>query len=344
MSGPAAGAAAHRRIVLLGAAGTVGRWYRTWLTDAGDTVTTADLSPGTDHDGDVRTPSADLRAAVAAADEVVLALPEDIAAACLPWLAGSARPEAVLVSTCSVQLPLFEAASEHGLRSPLRGVNPMFSPTLPPAGQSVVLIAPGAVPGEPAPGDRPTGTDDTDPQVRRMSERLRAGSMTVSVMDPAGHDAAMSVLQALPHAAVLSFVDALLAAPVDVPTLMRIAPPPARTLVALACRILAAPPEIYWDIQRANAEGGARRKDLTASLRRLDALVDADRSADFRAVLASAAEGLGPYAAEGAQECRELFELIQRRRTRQDGAGPPPGAVPPAAGTRPDHNDQPGDR
>lgn len=342
MSDPVtAGAAPHRRIVLLGAAGTVGRWYRTHLTGAGDTVTTADLSAGTDHVGDVRTPSAGLRSAVTEADEVVLALPEDIAAACLPWLAGSTRPEAVLVSTCSVQLPLFQAASEHALRSPLRGVNPMFSPTLPSAGQSVVVIAPGAVPEQPTGGS----AAGADPHVRRMSARLQAGSMTVSVMDPADHDAAMSVLQALPHAAVLSFVDALLAAPVDVPTLMRIAPPPARTLVALACRILAAPPEIYWDIQRANAAGSARRKDLTSSLQRLDALVDADRAADFHAALASAAEGLGPYAAEGAQECRELFELIQQRRTAQQaGTGSSPSTGPSAVGTHRDHTDQPGDR
>ncbi|MER6784437.1 prephenate dehydrogenase dimerization domain-containing protein [Streptomyces sp. NPDC000658] len=310
MSAPAADEASeHRRIVLLGAGGTVGRWYHAHLTDAGDAVTTADLGSGADHRGDVRTPCAGLRSAVAAADEVVLALPEDVAAACLPWLAGCTGPDTAVVSTCSVQLPLFEAASEQGLRAPLRGVNPMFSPTLPSAGQSVVVIAPGAA----------AEAADADPHVRRMRARLEAGSMTVSVMDPAGHDAAMSVLQALPHAAVLSFVDALLAAPVDVPTLMRIAPPPARTLVALACRILAAPPEIYWDIQRANALGGDRRKELSSSLLRLDALVEADRADDFRTALASAAQALGPYAAEGAEECRELFELIQRRRT-----APPP--------------------
>ncbi|MGW1406744.1 prephenate dehydrogenase dimerization domain-containing protein [Streptomyces sp. NPDC002403] len=333
----AAAATAPRRTVLLGAAGTVGRWYRTHLTGAADTVTTADLSAGADHDVDVRTPSAGLRSAVAAADELVLALPEDVAAACLPWLAGSARPEAVVVSTCSVQLPLFEAASELGLRPRLRGVNPMFSPTLPSMGQSVVVIA-------------PESATDADPHVTRMSARLRAGAMTVSVMSPSDHDASMSVLQALPHAAILSFVDALLAAPVDVATLMRIAPPPARTLVALACRILAAPPEIYWDIQRANAQGSARRKDLMSSLQRLDTLVDADRAAGFHTSLASAAEELGPYAAEGAQECQELFELIQRRRTaRQTGADAAPDAVPAATGARPapepeTTEDQPGDR
>lgn len=341
MSGPATGAAAKpRRIVLLGAAGVVAGWYRTHLTGAADLVTTADLATEADHPGDVRTPSEGLRSAVAAADEVVLALPEDMAVQCLPWLAEAARPQAVLVSTCSVQLPLFEAAAEQQLRLSLLGVNPMFSPTLPVVGQSVVVIAPGAGPERPA-GD---GQDVTGSHVRRISALLEAGSMTVSVMDPAGHDTAMSVLQALPHAAVLSFVDALLAAPVDVPALMRIAPPPARTLVALACRILAAPPEIYWDIQRANTEGAARRKDLTSSLLRLDALVEAEQAADFQAALASAAEGLGPYAAEGAQECRDLFELLQQRRTAQYAPGPSLNAGSSAAGTRLESTDQPGDR
>ncbi|MFJ5534784.1 prephenate dehydrogenase dimerization domain-containing protein [Streptomyces sp. NPDC093261] len=285
---------AQRRVVVLGGAGVVGRWVLRSLVRHPEQVTTVDRAGQADHTADVTDPPAHVRAAVATADIVVLALPEQTAARCLDWLARTASEQAVIVSTCSVQNPLFARAREVGVPQPVLGVNPMFSPTLHSAGRPVVLIA-----------QRP------DDEVDRLRTRLEDGGMVVSVMGPEEHDTAMSLLQALPHAAVLAFAAALSEQPVDVEQLMRIAPPPARMLIALACRILTAPAEIYWDIQEANPESATRRAELLRSLSRLDSVVAGGDEDGFRTALAAAADWLGPYTETGAQECHRLFDHLR---------------------------------
>src|SRR5205814_3268953 len=206
------------------------------LLEPADTVVLVDRVGPVDHRADVLLPGPDIRAAVASAAMVVLALPEDVALRCLAWLPMTVRADAVLVSTCSVQEPLF-AEIDAGEQSPqLLGVNPMFAPTLASRGRPVALISR-------APG----------PEVERLRRRLDEDGMVVTELTPHAHDLVMSHLQTLPHAAVLAFLGVLTDAPVDLPALLALAPPPARTLIALGCRILSAPPETYWDIQRAIA-------------------------------------------------------------------------------------------
>jgi prephenate dehydrogenase len=254
-------------------------------------VVTIDQTGDVDHRTDARAPNGAARAAVAAADFVVLALPDAVARDSLGWLAGTAHDAAVIVSACSVQRPLFAGRATIGMRQLLLGINPMFSPTLPVAGRPVALVA-----REPCDA------------ITLLHDRLTAAAMTAVVVTPEEHDTAMSYLQVLPHAAVLSFIGALAQAPVDVDTLMTLAPPPARTLIALACRILAAPPDLYWEIQHANPAAAPRRDELRAALVRLDSIAAVGRSEDFRAALMAAADWLDPHLAVGAEECKRLFQ------------------------------------
>ena len=199
----------------------------------------------------------------------------------------------MLLPTCSVQLPFFARAAELRVRQPLLGVNPMFSPTLPSAGRPVVLI-----------------TRESGDPAGVVPDRLAVGGMTVVRMTAAEHDATMSYVQALPHAAVLGFAMALVGAPVDAARLLAVAPPPARTLIALASRILTGRPEVYWDIQHANAVAAARRTELVSSVAHLDKAAASGDAAEFRATLDSIADWLGPQLAQGAQDCRVIFEQL----------------------------------
>jgi prephenate dehydrogenase len=278
------------RIAVLGAAGLVGRWAVRHLPRDTDKVVTIDLAGDVDYLADVCALEAGPRAVVAGVDVVVLALPEVTALRCLDWLSATIREETVVLSTCSVQGPVFARSDKLGMTQLVLGVNPMFSPTLPSAGRPVALIT------------RKSGSE-----AEHLRKRLEDAGMVVSVMDPDAHDSAMSYLQTLPHAAVLGLLGVLAECPVDTETLMRLAPPPARMLIALACRILTAPAEIYWDIQRANPEGVQRRRDLCASIERLDAMVTEGREDDFRATLAATSDRLGPFVAVGADECQKLF-------------------------------------
>lgn len=301
-----------RRFVVLGAAGLVGRWVLRSLVGEDDRVTTVDRAGRAEHLADVTDPPEAVRAAVAAADVVVLALPEQTAAHCLGWIARTASGRAVIVTTCSVQGPVFDGAAELGVGQLVLGVNPMFSPTLDSAGRPVVVVS----------------RHPDDAEVDLVRARLEDGGMVVSVMGPQEHDTAMSLLQTLPHAAVLAFATALPEHPVDVETLMRIAPPPARMLIALACRILSAPAEVYWDIQKANPQSAPRRAELLRSLGHLDSVVANGDETGFRAALAAAADWLGPHTETGARECHRLFDQLQTpptdgRPERGAPAGPP---------------------
>lgn len=285
-------------IVVLGGAGAVGRWAAEHLaaaseTGPADTVLTVDQLGDVSLRGDVRQPGEALLNAVARANIVVLALPEDVALDCLAWLPEAAPRSAMLLPTCSVQAPFFARAAEAGVLQPLLGVNPMFSPTLPSAGRPVVLVT------------RESG-DPTGP----VPDRLTAAGMTVVRMTATEHDATMSYVQALPHAAVLGFAMALAGAPVDAARLMAVAPPPARTLIALASRILTGKPEVYWDIQHANAVAAARRTELVDSVAHLDKSAASGDAAGFQSTLDSIAHWLGPQLSRGAQDCRVIFEEL----------------------------------
>ncbi|MGL5857763.1 MAG: ATP-grasp domain-containing protein [Angustibacter sp.] len=281
-----------RRVLILGGAGTVGRWAAQHLAGPGDRVVTVDRGGCVDLHADVVKPDLALREAVAAAGTIVLALPEGVALGCAGWLPAAISAHAVLVSTCSVQKPLFTALSLIDPLPLLIGVNPMFSPTLDSVGRPVALIR-----------TTPVAASES------LRQCLIAGDMTVTELTPDEHDEAMSYLQVLPHAVLLAYLQALVKAPVELAILLRLAPPPARTLLALVCRILSSPPEIYWDIQHANAAGAARRQALRQALDDLDTTVAARDFGRFQATLAAASHWLGEQVSVSAQECSRLFDL-----------------------------------
>lgn len=291
-------------VVVLGAAGLVGRWARTHLAaapghvlavdrvDAADGADGADGAGGTWLRADALDPCPRLLEAVATAPAVVVALPEHEALGCLEHLVPAAGPGTVLVPTCSVQVPVFARAEQLGAVQTVVGVDPLFQPTLDPAGRPVAVVA-------------RDGADAPD----WLVGRLRAGGMTVTAMTPHEHDETLAYLQALPHAAVLAFATALADAPVDVDRLMAVAPPPAATLVALACRMLTSPVEVYRDVQRAEPGGAARRRDLAAALARLDRAVADPDDAAFDDLLSATATWLGPHLHPGARHCQALFDV-----------------------------------
>lgn len=302
------GAATVRRIVVLGASGTVGRWACAHLCADGEELTTSDLAGEVSCRSDATAPDVALTDAVSAADMVVLALPEETALKALEWILGTAPAEAAVLTTCSVQEPVFRLAAEADARQTVLGVNPMFSPALPADGRPVALIL------------QDGGGERAEEQAASAEERLAGGGMVVTRLDPATHDAATSYLQVLPHAALLAFADAMAGAPAGIPTLMRLAPPPARSMMALACRILDAPAEIYWDIQRANSHAAQRRRDLTGALDRLDGLVSTGTFPDFRAALAQHRDAAGGHFETATGECVRMFTGL----TAPSGSTPSP--------------------
>lgn len=270
--------------VVIGGAGTVGTWLREVLLDAGWSVVSVDVSAG-DLKTDGRGSDPRLREVVSGADLVALALPEavtlEVADSIEPWLPS----DAVLVSTASVQSPLFESSAGRGRRPRLVGCNPMFRPTLSTVGRRVVVV---------------TAEDADETAAAPLSAALRGSGALVERLGPADHDAVMAFTQVLPHAALLAVASVLASSPVDPALVWRLAPPPARTMLAGAARILDANPHVYADIQQADGAEDIRAR-LAAEVRALgtdtaDNL--AERLAEVRAGLSEIIEPAATVAAD----------------------------------------------
>ncbi len=278
------------RCVVAGGAGAVGALFSDLLTAAGAHVVAVDNASGPDRVvGDITAVDGVLAAELAAADVVVLAVPEPVALAALGPVTAALAPGALLVDTLSVKSRY--AASASAVRSDveLLSLNPMFAPSL-------------GFPGRPVAAVELRGGP-------RSAEFLRlltmAGATTVTVTADR-HDRLAAATQALTHAAVLSFGAALAELDVTVDELAALAPPPHATLLALLARIAAGTPEVYWDVQSANPFAETARAALSAGTAAVDLAVDKGED-QFTGLLASMRSVLGDQLSTYSAHCARMF-------------------------------------
>lgn len=286
------------RCVVAGGEGAVGRMVAGLLADGGGTVVTVDPRARTPAlRGDVTDPDRRLLDELAVADVVVLAVPEPVALAALPVLVRSLRPGALLVDTLSVKGPYVAAARRAGAGSAgieVLGLNPMFAPSLPLRGRPVAAVA-----------------VFDGPRARRLRELLARAGGRVVPMSAAEHDRLAAATQALTHAAVLAFGLALAELDVDIDRLAEIAPPPHVTMLGLLARITAGTPDVYWDVQAANAYAGSARSALARSARELAELFAHPRAEkEFTELLGRLRELLGPQAQHHSALCARMFVAL----------------------------------
>ncbi|MFF7968013.1 prephenate dehydrogenase/arogenate dehydrogenase family protein [Streptomyces sp. NPDC007903] len=285
-----------RRAVVVGGAGAVGRLFTERLLGAGAEVTVVDpadapvLGAARRTRGDITDPGPALTAELGRADLVVLAVPEPVALAALPGLAGALAPGAVLADTLSVKQAVTRAVREHAPGVQAVGLNPMFAPALGFAGRPVAAVVVHDGPG-----------------VVALLALIQEWGATVVRVDAAEHDRLAAASQALTHAAVLGFGLALTGTGVSAADLRPIAPPPATTLLALLARVASGTPEVYWDVQHANAEAGAVRKALAEAVHRVADTVEHGTEADFAALLGELRAYLGDDLAHHRDTCARLF-------------------------------------
>lgn len=232
-----------------------------------------------------------------AATVIIFALPEDVAIRGLECFVGQIPSVNVIVNTCSVQAPFQRRAAELFPGVASVGINPMFAPTLDCTGRPVVLC------------------ERQESEVgNRLATLLQANAMRVTRLPPDEHDQVMAVCQALPHAAILAFAFALERSGCDMDTLQAVAPPPMKTMLSLAARILHNAPVIYWDIQKHNSEGQRQRDQLSASLVLLDQFCRSDTPEAFTDELNAVRRQFGVYVDVYGKTCETLFNVLSPSR------------------------------
>ena len=287
--------------VVLGGNGAVGALFASVLAEAGVAVTAIDVfTPAAQRPGVsfIRSDAADLsdeaRRTVAAADWVVVALPEAVTLAAWESVTGLQPPDALFVDTLSVKLPLIGAMA--GRINPsleVISINPMFAPSLGFKGQSVAVV-------EVRRGRH----------AERFLQLLEDQGAALRFLDAELHDRYAPITQAATHAAILAFGLALRRLEYDLPAVRPIMPPPHRALLALLARVLSASPEVYRDIQSVNPHAPAARQALADGLRELEQVVESRDPVRFQRLFADLQEMFGGEArAEFARLCARMFTV-----------------------------------
>lgn len=294
---------ADQRAVIVGGAGAVGTLLAGMLHGGGAAVTLVDLaqpsSPPSGRlsrslTGDVTRLGPELVAELHVADVVVLAVPERVALAAMPRVAGELRPGALIVDTLSVKTRIAELAKAAAKGMEVLGINPMFAPELGFSGRPVAAVV---------------VNDGT--RVRALLQLIRAQGARIIELSAEQHDRVTAATQALTHAAVLASGLALADVGVEIGQLSALASPPHATLLALLARILSGSPDTYWDIQVANPFAAPARAALAAGLRDLASQLDADDQVGFLDGLVKLRAFLGDRLAAYRELCAQIFDHTQ---------------------------------
>ncbi|MFE2581572.1 prephenate dehydrogenase/arogenate dehydrogenase family protein [Streptomyces sp. NPDC059378] len=289
-----------RRCVVAGGSGAVGRLFTAVLADAGLDVCAVDPeAPLTTRPdvrllkGDITAPDDALRAELAGCDLLVLAVPEPVALDAVGALAGLLPHSALLADTLSVKSRIAAAVTARLPEHQAVGLNPMFAPALGLPGRPVAAVV-----------------LRDGPLAEELLGLVAGGGGRVVRMDAERHDRLAAASQALTHATVLAFGQALAELGADIGELTAVAPPPHTTLLALLARIASGTPEVYWDIQSANPYAERARAALAHGVDGLRDLARDGDEQDFERQLHRLAGVFGDRLDHFGDVCAGLFTAL----------------------------------
>ncbi len=121
-----------------------------------------------------------------------------------------------------------------------------------------------------------------DVRAREIIDLLTKWGSTIHYCEPLEHDQLMSLVQVGVHAAVISYIQFLVAQPIDFRLLNAISTPASRLMWAMAARMLSNDPAVYWEIQKNNAFAKDVRRELMDSISKLEELVQSDNENSFK--------------------------------------------------------------
>jgi prephenate dehydrogenase len=201
---------------------------------------------------DVTQPTEEACATLRAADVIVLALPEYVAIAALPVIVPLVKRDALLVETLSVKSHFATALRQLAPLQQAVGINPLFRPDGPLAGQSIAIV-----------------NFCSGPQTDVFRSLLARQDARLWELDAEAHDRIMAGLQVVVHAAVLGAGLALDALGTTVDADEVVGPRPYEAIVALLRRILSGTAEVYREIQASNPYAEQARVALQDGIARL---------------------------------------------------------------------------
>jgi chorismate mutase/prephenate dehydrogenase len=262
------GEGSGRRVLVIGGAGHMGRWFVRYLGAQGFTVEIADPAepagglPGIVHHRDWRAVTLDH-------ELVVLAAPMPATAAILDELA-KAPPPGVVFDIGSLKSPLRKGL--HALRAAggnVTSVHPMFGPdTELLSGRHVIFVDLGA----------PAATA----AARALFEPTMA---TLVEMDLESHDRLIAYVLGLSHALNIAFFTALAESGEAAPRLATLSSTTFDAQLGVAAKVARENPDLYFEIQTLNDYGTESLAALLYAVERLRSVVRAGDLEGFRGLM-----------------------------------------------------------
>ncbi len=262
----ATGEGSGRRVLVIGGAGNMGRWFVRYLGAQGFTVEIADPggeSPvGVVHHRDWRQVTLDH-------ELVVIAAPMRATATILEQMAAS-PPRGVVFDVGSLKSPL--RRSLHALRAAggnVTSVHPMFGPdTELLSGRHVIFVD--------------VGAPDATAKARALFEPTMA---TLVEMDLESHDRLIAYVLGLSHALNIAFFTALAESGEAAPRLATLSSTTFDAQLGVASRVAAENPDLYFEIQTLNDYGTESLAALLYAIERLRSVVRANDLEGFRGLM-----------------------------------------------------------
>jgi chorismate mutase/prephenate dehydrogenase len=257
----ATGVGGGRRVLVIGGAGKMGRWFARFLTSQGFAVEIAD--PAGPVPGYVHHP--DWRALALDHDVVVVAAPLRISADILQELAAR-PPRGLIFDIGSLKSPLragLLALRAAGAR--VTSVHPMFGPdTELLSGRHVLFVDLGVA------------------EATREARELFAPTMAVTAeLDLESHDRFIAYVLGLSHALNIAFFTALAESGEAAPHLAKLSSTTFDAQLAVAGRVALDNPHLYFEIQSLNDYGTESLSALLYAVERLRSVVRAGDEQGF---------------------------------------------------------------
>jgi len=261
----ATGEGSGRRVLVIGGAGHMGRWFVRYLAAQGFTVEIADPGdgpPGIINHRDWKTVALDH-------ELIVIAAPMPATAAILEAMV-SAPPRGVVFDVGSLKSPLRKGL--HALRAAggrVTSVHPMFGPdTELLSGRHVIFVD--------------VGAPDATAAARALFEPTMA---TLVEMDLESHDRLIAYVLGLSHALNIAFFTALAESGEAAPRLATLSSTTFDAQLGVAAKVADEHPDLYFEIQTLNDYGTESLAALLYAVERLRSVVRANDLDGFRALM-----------------------------------------------------------
>ena len=234
---------------------------------------------------------------LAAADCVLLCVPESAVVDSIPILRDSVKSDAVIVDIASIKTRIEQAVRRAAPRSGYLSIHPMFGPLRSFESGNICVV--------------PFSENEQSAWFIGLLEKWNAKLTTLSAGE---HDRNAAYIQSMTHAALLQIAGALGRAGLPLETIEALSTPVQRAVLALCARIVSADPALYWEIQSVNPFASQARADYGKAWDALSDAVDGSDYEAFKRQFEEIAEYLGPALPSLADLSDAIVEIARDER------------------------------